>query len=104
MLTEPQKTMLTHQTLAVRVYARAYLYQIGGAYGFRDQLQDCMNLIDRDPGLLRRQIYRCAAAQFPEAVLKAAMLELIDADYWLKTGQAGEEILEHTVIRLCDKS
>ena len=45
-----------------------------------------------------------AAAQFPEAVLKAAMLELIDADYWLKTGQAGEEILEHTVIRLCDKS
>jgi DNA polymerase-3 subunit delta len=29
------------------------------------------------------------------------MLELIDADYWLKTGQAGEEILEHTVIRLC---
>ena len=45
-----------------------------------------------------------AAAQFPEAVLKAAMLELIDADYWLKTGQAGEEILEHTVIRLCEKS
>lgn len=45
-----------------------------------------------------------AAAQFPEAVLKAAMLELIDADYWLKTGQAGEEILEHTVIRLCEKA
>ncbi|SFT50448.1 DNA polymerase III, delta subunit [Selenomonas sp. GACV-9] len=45
-----------------------------------------------------------AAMQFPEAVLKAAMLELIDADYWLKTGQAGEEILEHTVIRLCAKA
>ena len=66
MLTEPQKTMLTHQTLAARVYARAYLYQIGGAYGFRDQLQDCMNLVDVDPKLLRRQIYRCAAAQFPQ--------------------------------------
>ena len=42
-----------------------------------------------------------AAARFPEETLKQAMLELIDADYWLKTGQAGEEILEHTVIRLC---
>ena len=42
-----------------------------------------------------------AAARFPEETLKQAMLELIDADYWLKTGQAGEAILEHTVIRLC---
>lgn len=42
-----------------------------------------------------------AAQRFPEQVLKRAMLELIDADYWLKTGQAGNEILEHTVIELC---
>lgn len=42
-----------------------------------------------------------AAMQFPEAVLKRNMLELIDADYYLKTGQVGEEILEHVVIDLC---
>ncbi|SHK43706.1 DNA polymerase III, delta subunit [Selenomonas ruminantium] len=42
-----------------------------------------------------------AAMQFPEAVLKRSMLELIDADYFLKTGQAGEEVLEHVVIDLC---
>ena len=42
-----------------------------------------------------------AAMQFPSAVLKRCMLELIDADYFLKTGQAGEEILEHVVIDLC---
>ena len=42
-----------------------------------------------------------AAMQFPSAVLKRNMLELIDADYLLKTGQAGEEVLEHVVIDLC---
>ena len=42
-----------------------------------------------------------AAMQFPEPVLKRSMLELIDADYLLKTGQAGEEVLEHVVIDLC---
>ncbi|WP_369684354.1 DNA polymerase III subunit delta, partial [Selenomonas ruminantium] len=42
-----------------------------------------------------------AAMQFPETVLKRNMLALIDADYLLKTGQAGEEVLEHVVIDLC---
>ena len=42
-----------------------------------------------------------AAMQFPETVLKRNMLELIDADYLLKTGQAGKEVLEHVVIDLC---
>lgn len=44
-----------------------------------------------------------AALHFSEATLKKAMLELIDADYWLKTGQAGDEVLEHAVILLCQK-
>lgn len=44
-----------------------------------------------------------AAAGFDEAVLKRAMLMLIDADYLLKTGQAGNEVLEETVILLCRK-
>jgi len=42
-----------------------------------------------------------AAMQFPAVVLKRNMLDLIDADYSLKTGQAGEEVLEHIVIDLC---
>lgn len=42
-----------------------------------------------------------AAMQFPETVLKKAMLQLMDADYYLKTGQAGEEVLEEAVIGLC---
>lgn len=42
-----------------------------------------------------------AAMKFPSVVLKRNMLELVDADYYLKTGQAGEEILEHVVIDLC---
>ncbi len=42
-----------------------------------------------------------AAASFPESVLKRAMLMLIDADYTLKTGQAGNEVLEEAVITLC---
>lgn len=42
-----------------------------------------------------------AAEGFPVPVLKKAMLELSDADYFLKTGQAGGEVLEHVVICLC---
>ena len=42
-----------------------------------------------------------AAAGFKEPVLKRAMLLLIDADYLLKTGQAGNELLEEAVITLC---
>lgn len=44
-----------------------------------------------------------AAGNFSESVLQEVMLALIDADYWLKTGQAGEEVLEHAVIRLCSQ-
>ena len=42
-----------------------------------------------------------AAERFSEKMLKMAMLELIDADYKLKMGQAGEEVLEHAIILLC---
>ena len=44
-----------------------------------------------------------AAGRFRERTLKEAMLELIDADYHLKTGQAGEEVLEHAIITLCNR-
>ena len=42
-----------------------------------------------------------AAESFPVPVLRRAMLDLADADYLLKTGQAGGELLENIVIGLC---
>lgn len=44
-----------------------------------------------------------ASQGFSEAVLKQAMLDLSDADYALKTGQAGPELLENVVICLCER-
>ncbi len=57
---------LKYQTLAERIWARRGFYQASGAYGFRDQLQDSVNLIWVDPALARRQILLHAAQQFVE--------------------------------------
>ena len=57
---------LLYQTLSCRYLSRSAFYQSGGAYGFRDQLQDSMALGVVDPEIPKAQILRSASRQYVE--------------------------------------
>ncbi|AJA47338.1 protein NdvB [Clostridium pasteurianum DSM 525 = ATCC 6013] len=69
----PDKTMnimlngwLMYQAISCRLWSRTAFYQSGGAYGFRDQLQDVMPLSFLKPEMTRKQIIISASRQFLE--------------------------------------
>jgi len=69
-----------YQTMVSRIYARSGFYQVSGAYGFRDQLQDSLALIAVDPSEAKILILRAAAHQYEEGDVQ---------HWWHATERAG---------------
>ena len=59
-------TWLPHQIIACRIWARTGFFQNGGAFGFRDQLQDCLSAMYISPKLAKEHILLCCQSQFEE--------------------------------------
>lgn len=73
---------LVYQAVSCRIWGRSAFYQSGGAYGFRDQLQDVMGLIHVWPELARRQILLHASHQFLEG----------DVQHWWHPGSGDKGV------------
>ena len=70
---------LPYQAIACRIMGRCSIYQSGGAFGYRDQLQDAVNLILLDSSFARSQIIECCRMQYSEGDVM---------HWWHKTGRA----------------
>lgn len=57
---------LLYQTVSCRINGRTAFYQCGGAYGFRDQLQDSLALLYTDPDAVKERILLHASRQYEE--------------------------------------
>lgn len=64
-------TWLSYQTLVSRMWGRIGFYQPGGAYGFRDQLQDAISLWYIDPKITRNHILSAAREQYEDGGVRA---------------------------------
>ena len=80
---------LLYQTYICRIMARTSFYQCGGAWGFRDQLQDCLSVMYIDPDLVREHIIYACAHQFVEG----------DVQHWWHPIQPKEENESHRGVR-----
>ncbi len=76
-------SFLYSQIKQSRFFARTGFYQCSGAYGYRDQLQDCLAFIDFEPKLALTHIIRCAAVQFEQGDV---------LHWWHVTVNGGQEI------------
>lgn len=70
-----------YQAIACRLEGRSSLYQSGGAFGFRDQLQDAVNLILLNPFYARERILDCCRHQYAEG----------DVMHWWHAHQCGDK-------------
>jgi cyclic beta-1,2-glucan synthetase len=81
----------TWQIVGSRLYSKSSIYQNGGAYGFRDQLQDASSLLLTKPEIMKKQIYRACAHQYEEG----------DVMHWFHTGMR-KDVKKHKGVRtLC---